>query len=277
MPQVTIHDFRIVDRVLGETDTEAGDVVFLGAVGNIAAPFVVARTVSGPGGVYIDAFDIVDADGRSLGTWERQYEIEGESKPRSITTEVRGLAFPQPGTYALQYFIYDDLAATFSFTVTQESAPAEGIVPGPLDAALSKSTIAWLSFGEAWNKDPVQSGSSVKQPRYNAGKEHPVWYGYENGKIYVLSGAGEQPIAELATEGVCRLVARSKDKRSMVAEVECEIGTLAKGPEWDHIARDVLVGRRLNLRDGDGAVTRWRDTCEIYVLSPLPPAMESAS
>jgi hypothetical protein len=70
--------------------------------------------------------------------------------------------------------------------------------------------------------------------------------------------------------GHVRLVARSKDKRSQVFDVECEAEVLAKGPEWDRIANDLLVGRRLNLRDGERAVERWRSTCEIVVLTAMP-------
>src|SRR5438093_13308983 len=40
VPNVTVHDFRILDRVLAETDPNAGDVVFLGARGDIAYPFL---------------------------------------------------------------------------------------------------------------------------------------------------------------------------------------------------------------------------------------------
>src|SRR5439155_9860836 len=60
VPNVTVHDFRVLDRVLAETDPNAGDVVFLGARVDIAYPFLVIRRISGPGGVYIDALDIID-------------------------------------------------------------------------------------------------------------------------------------------------------------------------------------------------------------------------
>ena len=137
MPNVTVHDFRVLDRVLAETDANAGDVVFLGARGDIAYPFLVIRRISGPGGVYIDALDIIDADGKTLGSWERQFELDGESKPRVIETELRDVRFPEPGTYHLQYSIFDDVIASFPFKVVQQESPTEGIVPGPLDASSS--------------------------------------------------------------------------------------------------------------------------------------------
>lgn len=256
---VRITDLRIVDRVLAETEPDAADVVYLGATGSLAYPFVVARTLAGPGGIYVDACDIVDADGRSLGTWEKTFELDGESKPRTLVTEIRDVAFPSAGTYTLQYFIFDEVIANYPFTVVRGGAPGAGIVPGPLDAALSKSTIAWLRV-------PQPDGKPA---------ERPVWYGYEDGQVFVLvGGEGEQQVPGIFDAPTVQLLARSKDKRSLVANVECVVEKLDKDAAWERIARELLVGRRLNLTDGEGAVGRWKDTCDIARLTPLPPTAE---
>lgn len=253
---VKILDLRIVDRVLAETEPDAADVVFLGARGRIAYPFVVVRRLAGPGGVYIDACEVIDADGRRLGVWEKTFELDGESKPQTLVTELREVEFPSPGTYTLQYFIFDDAVGSFPFQVVQADAPAAGIVPGPLDASLSKSTIAWLRV-------PTNGGKPI---------ERPIWYGYEDGRVYVLvGGEGEQQVPGLLEASTVHLIARSKETRSLIADVPCAVETVGKGPDWDRIARDLLVGRRLNLRDGEKAVDRWRESCEIARLTPLPP------
>ena len=263
MPDVTVHDFRITDRVLADTEPDAADVVYLGAIGNVAAPFVIRRTLAGPGGVYIDGCSIVDADGTAIGTWERRFEMDGDSKPLTISTEVRGLSFPSPGTYMLEYSIYDDVIGAFPFTVAQSPAPSEGIVPGELDAALSKSTIAWIRTKDV--HAPVGDKAA-----YEGGKDFPVWYGYDEGKVYVLVGEGEQQVPGLTDGDNVRLVARSKDKRSQVADCECEVDVLPKNAEWETIANDLLIGRRLNLKNPADALQRWKDTCEIVCLTPLP-------
>src|SRR5438128_916227 len=46
VPSVTIHDFRVTDAVLAQTDPDAGDVVYLGPAGGAAFPFVVWRRLS---------------------------------------------------------------------------------------------------------------------------------------------------------------------------------------------------------------------------------------
>lgn len=252
-PKLMIHDFRVTDSVLAQTDPNAGDIVFLGAGGGTAMPFVVWRKVSGPGGVYIDAWDFVAPDGTVIGPWERSYEVEGESWTQDQVDEMRGISLPAAGKYTLRYYEFDNQVLEVPFEVAAKDPPYGVVVAGPLDQALSKSTIVWLD---------------VAQPdgaRANAA----VWYGYENGRIYVLTGPGEQPVPGIATASQVRIIARSKDVQSRVAESDCSVEVLRKDPEWDRIARDLLIGRRLNLRDGEGALKRWRDECEIYVLTPV--------
>jgi hypothetical protein len=256
--RLRIHDFRVTDRVLAETDPDAGDIVYLGVHGESAFPFVVWRRVSGPGGLYVDAFDFVCPDGSVLGPWERKYEVEGSSIAQDEVTEIRGTALAGPGAYTLRYYEFDDKILEIPFQVVRQDPPYAGIVPGPLDAALSKSTIVWVAV----------PGEPARFGRSEAGR--PVWYGYENGRIYLLVGPKEQQVPGLTEAGSVRLVARSKDKQSKVAEVECSAEVLPKNPEWDRIARDLLLGRRLNLTDGEGALARWRQTCEIVMLTPTP-------
>lgn len=273
MPRAVIHDFRVTDRVLAETDPEAGDVVFAGPRGTVTFPFVVLRRLSGPGGLYIDACEIVDPQGevvasrtwrgkvvstvetRILAAWEKKFELDGESIPSDIVDEVRGLRFPRPGEYSLRYSIYDDHVADIPFTVLAQEPPYAA-VPGPLDAALSKSTICWVSV-------PHPDGPLTK----------PVWYGYQDGKVYVLVGPDEQDVPGLTETTRATVSARSKEKQSLVSETECLCWVLDKDPAWDALTRDVLIGRRLNLHDGEKALDRWRQTCEIVALTPIPPPL----
>jgi hypothetical protein len=268
---VTIRDFRITDRVLAESDPDAGDVVFLGSHGDVAAPFVCERKLTGPGGHYLDAVEVVDADGKSIVLKETRFELEGESLETRITTELRGVRFPTPGTYLLQYWVFDEVIGSFPFQVLQQAGAGAGIVDGALDAALKKGTIAWLSMADD-DRDPADTGEPVKQPRYNAGHEFPVWFGYEDGQIYVLTGEGEQQIPGLTEADSVRLIARSKDKRSRVADQPCSVAVLPKDAAWEQVARDLLIGRRLNLQGGEAAVDRWKKDCEIVVLTPVPHA-----
>ncbi|GAC1417920.1 MAG: hypothetical protein NVSMB57_12720 [Actinomycetota bacterium] len=256
MQRLKIIDFRITDSILAQTDPNAGDVVYLGPHGTAAFPFVVWRKVSGPGGVYVDAFEIIAPDGTVEGPWERSYEVEGESWPMDIVTEVRGHHF-KPGEYTLRFYEFDDKILDTTFRVVQEDPPYGVVVPGPVDAALSKSTLCWIRVPQ-----------SAGEP-----KDYGIWYGYENGRIYVLSGPGEQQLPGLATAAQVRVIVRSKDVQSRVGEMDCTVELLPKNAEWDRIAKELLIGRRLNLRDGEAAAGRWRKECEIAMLTPVATPM----
>lgn len=251
---VTIHDFRVTDAVLAQTDPDAGDVVYLGPAGNASFPFVVWRRLSGPGGLYMDAAEVLGPDAEPIALIERKYELDGESIVQDVVDEFRDATFPAPGTYKLQYYVYDDLLLEVPFQVVQSDPPYGAVMPGPVDAALAKSTIAWLAV-------PQDDGMEITKP---------IWYGYDQGRVYVLTGPGEQEIPGLAGASKhVRLIVRSKDIQSRVGDVGCVSQTLPKDAEWDRIARDVLVGRRLNLRDGEKAPERWKRDCEIVMLTPV--------
>jgi hypothetical protein len=259
VPYPRIHDFRVTDAVLARTDPDAGDVVFLGPAGNAAFPFVVWRRLAGPAGWYMDAAEVLGPDGEPIVLVERKYELEGESVVQEIVDEVRDAAFPGPGTYTLRYYVYDDHVLDVPFQVLQSDPPYGALVPGPIDAALDKSTICWLVV-------PQADGTEARKP---------VWYGYADGRVYVLTGPGEQEVPGLTDAPTVRLIARSKERQSKVGEVTCVAQVLPKDARWERIARDVLLGRRLNLRDGERAVDRWKRDCEIVQLTPVPEPIAS--
>ncbi len=252
---VKVHDFRIVDAVLGESDPDAANVVYIGTGGTLSYPFVVARRVSGPGGWYVDTCQILAAGRFPVDEWDRKFELEAESIDHWVTDVRRHIALAGPGPYTLRYSVYGEQVVDVEFEVVAHDPPYVGIVAGPVDAALKKSTIAWLEV-------PQKRGKPVTEP---------IWYGYEGGIVYVLAGPKEQDITGLDSASHVILHVRSKDKQSHVGVTDCSIRKLPKGPNWERLARDLLVGRRLNLADGEKGVDRWRKNCEIYALTPIPP------
>lgn len=257
MPRPKIFDFRVTDRILAETDSDAGDVVYLGEGGRVPFPFVVWRRIAGPSGTYVDSWEALGPGGQTIASGERKFELEGESVEQDLVDEVRRAVFPAPGEYTLRYRVFDDSIAVVPFQVLAEDPPYGILVQGPLDASLSKSTIAWITVPSLDKRTPAIT--------------KPIWYGYTGGRIYVLVGPKEQEVPGLTETTHATVIARSKDKGARVAEVECAARVLPKDDSWDRIAHDVMVGRRLNLTDGEQAVDRWRETCEIVVLTPLPP------
>jgi hypothetical protein len=258
--KVRVHDFRVVDQVLYESDPDADNVVYVGTAGSVAYPFAVARRVSGPSGWYVDTCRIMAAGRFQVAEWDHTFELEGESVDEWIVDTKRHIVVPGQGAYTLEYYVFGEKVVDIDFTVTGGEPPYAGIVPGPVDAALSKGTIAWIGVTDAKGRETTK----------------PVWYGYERGLVYVLVGPDEQEVPGMESATTVQLLVRSKEKQSLVGDMECSVRKLPKGAEWDTIARDVLIGRRLNLTDGEKALERWRRTCETYVLTPVPPEPSEA-
>ena len=122
-----------------------------------------------------------------------------------------------------------------------------------LDEALKKSTVVWVEV-------PGEGGTG--------GRAVPVWYGTLDGRVYVLVGGSEQHVPGLAEADRAVLIARSKEQQSLVAEVEASARVVPPSdPLYARVA-PVLLPRRLNLRDGEAAVDRWRKECTLVELTP---------
>jgi phage terminase large subunit-like protein len=138
--------------------------------------------------------------------------------------------------------------------VLDEDPPwSSGSETDVLEEALKKSTVVWVEV-------PGDGGTG--------GRAVPVWYGILDGRVYVLVGGSEQHVDGLAEATRVLLVARSKEQQSLVAEVEASARVVdPKDPLYDRVA-PVLLPRRLNLRDGEQAVDRWRKECTLVELTP---------
>ena len=124
------------------------------------------------------------------------------------------------------------------------SAP---LVPLLIDEATKKSGLVWVTTPAAVS---------------------PVWLLWHEGSAYVLSGPGEQPCQGLEPGGSATVTVRSKDKGSRLVSWEASVTSLTPGSEdWETIV-PLLMGKRLNLVDGEAAAARWARECLFHRLSP---------
>src|SRR5829696_4885536 len=134
--------------------------------------------------------------------------------------------------HELVLLINGDEVGRVPMAVLDEDPPwSSGSETDVLSEALKKSTVVWVEV-------PGAGGTG--------GRAVPVWYGILDGRVYVLVGGSEQHVDGLAES------ARVLDP---------------KDPLYDRVA-PVLLPRRLNLRDGEQAVDRWRKECTLVELTP---------
>jgi hypothetical protein len=251
---VYVADARLVAD--GQVQPEDAMAVFVGRAGRgPIAPFVVRRSYTGAGGWYREAMAVLAPNGDVV--WrspEQALTLRGSSKIDTFIDEVRGVVVDSDDDHELVLLVGGDEVGRVPVAVLDEDPPwSAGSGTDVLDEALKKSTVVWVEVpGEAGTGD----------------RAVPVWYGTLDGRVYVLVGGSEQRVPGLAEAERAVLIARSKEQQSLVAEVEATARVVdPSDPLYGRVA-SVLLPRRLNLRDGEQAVDRWRKECTLVELTP---------
>ncbi|MDQ3537363.1 MAG: hypothetical protein M3415_00985 [Actinomycetota bacterium] len=230
-----------------------------GALPGKARPITVLREYQGPQGRSIEFFELSDASGRLLFRSRlRQVQLTGEMFEDRFVDVVSGVRIERSEEHTMRFFVND--AEIGSIPVFIESGlggdPAVA-ARETFNKALSKGAVLWVG---------VEQPPARKRPA--ATHTQPVWYVWTDGKVFVLDGPSEQQVPGLPTADSVELTARSKDLRSRVSKVPAKVRVIpSDDPRFETIAR-MALGRRLNLRDGDGALQRWRGDCVLLELDP---------
>jgi hypothetical protein len=118
-----------------------------------------------------------------------------------------------------------------------------------VDEAMKKAAVAWLTVP-------------------GAGPAYPVWCGWVDGALYVVSGPGEQPAPGLAETGEATVTARG-DHGGRIVTWPAEVSRLdPAADEWATIAPQ-LAAKRLNASGtAEQTVARWADGCVVSRLAP---------
>jgi hypothetical protein len=260
LTSVHVADARLVAD--GVDQPEDAMSVFAGRAGmGRLFPFTVRRSYTGAGGWYVEVMVLLAPTGEV--TWrgpERSLALRGSNKIDTFVDDVEGADAASSDDHELVFLMSDgrgrrlDEIARIPLAVVDEDPPwavAGGV--GVLEEALKKSTVVWIE---------------VPGPNGTGGHAVPAWYGLADGRVYVLVGGSEQRIPGLAESGWAVLTARSKDQQSRVAEVHATARVIdGKDPQFDRIV-PLLLPRRLNLPDGEGAAERWRKECSLVELTP---------
>jgi len=242
-----------------------------GGVPGTARPFMVVREYQGPQGVYVERFTLRDVRGRVLvEAPPGRITLRGEAFEDRFLSELRNVTIDDLGEHELTFFIGEDEVGRVPVFVEPEGGgSARTAAEATFAAAVKKSTIMWVTVPERRNG---------RRRKVIAEHTQPVWFVADGDKVYLLHGPGEQQVPGLGQTETVRLNARSKDTRSLVANVVCEVEVVPTDDErWDKIAQKAST-RRLNMADaGDETIARWREHCEMLELTPQFGADEVAA
>jgi hypothetical protein len=255
MAQVKLMSGMAYDLASYESTGVADPVIRVrGELPGGSQPFALHRVYKGSQGMYEEVVAIADPDGRII--WEsspRRIELRGmmfEDLFRRTVTD--RLEIASSGEHTLLFYLDGQLAGRVPvFIDAPESARAAGVLMEAAQTALKKGSICWLRI-------PQGDGTSLSRP---------AWYVQQGDKLFVVKGAAEQelPGLEHATEVV--LTVKSKEIKATIGEMPAAVRVVDDPDEFERIA-NLGLGNRLNLKDGEGALQRWKDTCTVVELTP---------
>jgi hypothetical protein len=225
-----------------------------GALPGSTRPFVVIRDYQGPQGYYVEHFRIHEPGGQELyRSRNRRISLTGEMFEDRFETTVTDLELSSGEEHEVVFFVDDDQVGSIPmFVEAGLGGDPRVAAEETFKKALNKGTIIWLAV-------PDKRGQI---------RNHPVWFVFDAGKVYVFSGPTEQEVPGLQTASQVEIIARSKDARSRVSRVPATIRRVPDtDPLFDRIGQ-VGMGRRLNLPDGESALERWRKNCVLVELTP---------
>ncbi|CAN5899445.1 hypothetical protein BH23ACT8_BH23ACT8_06080 [soil metagenome] len=265
MARADLHNALVIDHEIYEAsqvDPTLLDPIVrtTGGLPGPAQPFTVVRAYQGPQGSYGEYFTITDQTGREVArSHVRRIALRGEMFEDDFSTTLRGVQLHDGGEHTAAFYVNDrQVGAIPVFVESAQGGDPRVAAEETFAKALQKGAVLWLTV-------PQRAARRKRQPTEHT---QAVWFVFDKGKVYVLSGPTEQEVPDLAQAEQVVVTARSKDLRSAVSRVEATVRVVDKADEeWERIARTGL-GKRLNLRDGDGALERWKEHCLLVELTP---------
>lgn len=220
-------------------------------------PFGLNRVYKGPQGVYEEVVAIAGPDGTIL--WEttpRYVELRGmmfEDLFRQKVTE--RVEISEPGEHAVLFYLDGQLSGRIPvFIDAPGSARTAGVALEAAEAALKKGSACWLTIPVAARGKRGGKGRATVQ--------RTAWYVQQGSKLYFIKGGDEQELPGLESARTVTVTVKSKDIKAAIAELEADVRVVDDPEEFERIAT-LGMGNRLNLKDGEAALQRWKDTCTI--------------
>lgn len=219
-----------------------------------AQPFTIRRVYRGAQGIYEEVLALADPAGEVI--WEaepRRIELRGEMFDELFELAVQGaVPIGSAGEHTLLLYIDGELTGRVPvFVDAPGSVQAAGVLLDAAEVALKKGSICWLAI-------PQASGEVVQRP---------AWYVQQGQQLFVLTGPEEQLLPGIEAAATVGVTVKSKDVKAAIGTLKAAVRVVEDEAEFERIAT-LGLGTRLNLRDGDAALQRWKDTCTIVELTP---------
>ena len=241
------------ERVWTAYGAEATDGVYLVGRPGPALPFVIFRAWKVPVGVVSEEIRLIGPSGRTILRWGP--EARRMAGAMDLTTELDRIddaVFDETGTYVASFIIDDAIVGEVEFPVFVQAAAEK--LPKETEDGLKKSDVIWVG---------VERGGRRRTA--------PVWFGYKNGKIYVISqrepGPEEQTVPGVPDAQQLVVVTRRKGRDTSLEEFWAAQRRL-EGAEWETAAALLADKRKSRVGSPAENIAKWRGTADIIELTP---------
>lgn len=255
MARVKLMSAMAYDLVTYEESGVADPVIrVLGELPAGSQPFGVHRIYKGAQGMYEEVLSIADADDQII--WEsppRRVELRGEMYEDLFRRTVdERIEITSTREHTLLFYLDGQLAGRVPvFIDAPESVHAAGVLMEASEVALKKGSLCWLTI-------PQADGTSLQRP---------AWYIQQGQKLFIVKGETEQRLPGLERAKQVTITVKSKEFKATIGDLRADVRVVDDAAEFEKIA-NLGLGTRLNIKDGDAAMQRWKDTCTIVELTP---------
>jgi hypothetical protein len=216
--------------------------------------FAINRVYKGAQGTYEEVLVLVDPDGQVI--WEsapRYLELRGEMFEDLFRRTVdERIEISSTAEHRLVFYLDGGIVGQVPvFVDAPESVSGAGVLLEAAETALKKGSICWITI-------PQPDGTEIARP---------AWYVQQGQKLFVVKGETEQELPNLEHNDVVDVTVKSKDIKAAIGVLTCDVRVVTEQDEFERIAA-LGLGTRLNLRDGDAALERWKQHCTVVELSP---------
>lgn len=118
-----------------------------------------------------------------------------------------------------------------------------------------------------------RSGLVWVRPAGEHQHSQPVWHLWQDGSAYVLTGGIEQAAPMLTDRAYVTVASKDKGSRLVTWVAAVEVAD-PESEQWAAVVPN-LLGKRLNLPDGEAAAQRWARECTVYRLTPTGDVTET--
>lgn len=231
-------------------------ITMRGELPGVTQEFEISRVYKGSQGRVEEVVALADPSGTII--WQsptRVLELRGQMFEDLFRTRVdERLTLTSTEEHTLVIYIDGRLSARLPvFINAPASAHGNGVFDEAAQAALKKSALCWLTI-------PQTKGGDVTRP---------AWYVQQGTSIYVLAGESEQRLPGLQDASSVTITIKSKDVKATIGTMQADVRVVTDDEEFERIAA-LGLGTRLNLKDGNDAMQRWKDTCVLAELKPRP-------